>query len=528
MTDDAFAHLLQRLARPDCTTAVSELFGSQPARRVGASELLQQIEQRTKQFKDIGIQAGQRVALTHGNSMSFLVDLFSVWSRGAIAIPLPPTATEHERHADLTRLRPHFILSPSALPTSTVDRHLEVAEDEIEILGLSHSVPSPALILLTSGSSAQPKAVLHSHRSLAARLASLDRGIPLQDRQETLAVLPTHFGHGLIGVVLSAIYSGAHLSLTPGLSIDRIRDLKSWMKASPHQFISATPGLWKLMMKSAPAPSSLRRIQVASAPSHVALWRDLWHWAMSGTNHGATSSGASVSLHHAYGLTETASWVSTQAWNPQDPTAPGVGDGQEFGSRFHLHQASQSENSAGEVMIESDALALGYVTLTTESQIAKPRLQLSHLPLRQISGTQRLAYATGDQGQWSSTGKLHLIGRAGRIINRGGLKVAPEEIELTLSERADLDGAVVLAIGENRDDVGLLISFKDAQLNPTERQTLAKEIHEDLRRRISREKLPSQIRYLSRLPLLANGKPDLRATQSNWESAEILWPARSS
>jgi acyl-CoA synthetase (AMP-forming)/AMP-acid ligase II len=518
MTDDSKT-LLLRLAQPNCTTAISELLGSQPARRVEASEFLQRIEIRTKQLKDIGIQPGQRVALTHGNSLSFLVDLFSVWNRGAIALPLPPTATEHERHADLTRLRPHFVISQGDSQTSAVDRHHEVAEDESEILGLSHSDASPALILLTSGSSAQPKAVLHSHHSLAARLASLDRGIPLQDRKETLAVLPTHFGHGLIGVVLSAICSGAHLTLTPGLSIDRIRDLKFWMKSAPHQFISATPGLWKLMMKSAPAPSSLRRIQVASAPSHLALWRDLWTWS--------TATGASVSLHHAYGLTETASWVSTQAWNPQDPAAPGIGDGQDYGSRFHLNQDSQSENPQGEVLIESDALALGYLTLTTETQNAKPRLQLSALPLRELSGTPRLAYATGDQGQWSSTGHLHLIGRAGRIINRGGLKVAPEEIEMTLSERLDLDGAVVLAIGENRDDVGLLISFKDTQLNSAERQTLAKEIHEDLRRRISREKLPSQIRYLSNMPLLANGKPDLRATHSQWESAEILWPARS-
>lgn len=506
----------------DVSNLISDYYDRREIRRVGAHQFLELIETRAKEFRSEGLSPYQRVALLGGNNLQFLIDLFGIWSCGGTSIPLPRIATDSELKSNLLRLCPHYVIENNGRSPSKLQKTMQLDRGEIEIEGLDLTKAKPALALLTSGSSALPKIVLHSESSLMNRLRHLDRAIPLESRENTLALLPTQFAHGLIGIVLSAIYSGAHLHLTPGLDVQRIAELKDWLAQSNPQFISATPGAWKLILKCAgESPPAIKRLQLASAPSSPKLWEALWSWALAG--------GREASLHHAYGLTETASWVSSQPWFPHAGSTS-VGNGTEFGSRFHFRKSPVSGENAQEILIESEALALGYLYIDSDAQnegLQDGRLKLEPLPLHPIDSN-HTAYATGDLGELDAEGNLTLRGRFGRLINRAGFKISPEEIEAALSQHEAISGSLALPIGEMKDDVGLIVAFNSIGLSVSEKHRVANELFQHLSRRLSREKLPSQIRSVASLPLRPSGKIDLCAAQEVWKGAEVIWPGQIS
>ncbi len=428
------------------------------------SEFSNAVEQRYALFGKSGIQRGDRIMITHGNSFEFFVDLVATLARQATVIVADGRLTETELTQVTTLSRPRF-------QCDSAGSLIETGPPESPSAG-------PALVLLTSGTSAAPKLVVLTPPALTARLIAIDAAIPRADRAVSLCLLPTHFGHGLIGVCLSSLFSGVRLAMVPRLEQSLLPQLESMITRARPSFLSGTPATWETVLRyTAVRTEKLRRAQVASASATAYLFEQVQSWAGCAT-------------YNVYGMTETASWVSAREFRGAGDER-NVGDGSQFKTKFRLENVS---NGIGEIFVSTAGISPGYL----------PEFSVED------SSSTALArwYPTGDRGHIDARGELLLAGRQGRVINRRGVKVSSEEVELAVRSLAFVADAVVIAVGTDRDSVGVLVVPKNEYRDQTE-DAFLNLITAALEGRLSNYKLPTSVWFADEIPRRTNGKPDL-------------------
>ncbi|MFZ5792761.1 MAG: class I adenylate-forming enzyme family protein [Pseudomonadota bacterium] len=405
--------------------SVTDLAGS--ARLTGES-LLAEAMRRAAILARHGLEPGEAALIVHGGTPDFFCDLLAVWQVGAIAACANPGLTRDELATVAGFLSPRLLLAAEgfaqgqglAMPILELARERGDGDAPAGLAG--GGLDDTALLLFTSGTTGAPKGVAHSYRSILARLALNRAHIGLSDMARTLCVLPTHFGHGLIGNCLTPLFAGCDLFLHGKGGLATAAALPGLLDEHAITFMSSVPSFWKIALKAGKPPrgGSLRRVHVGSAPLGAALWRQITGWA--GTDN----------VVNMYGITETANWVagaSAAEAEPEDGLIGRLWGGQAAVLGADGRLSSEGE---GEILLQTPSLMQGY---WRRPDLTEPVLTQGW-------------FHTGDIGRLDADGTLRLVGRQKDEINRAGMKINPAEIDLFLERHPQVAEACCFGLAD--------------------------------------------------------------------------------
>ena len=448
--------------------------------RMTGAELTAEIDRRSRVLKHLGVSPGDSVVLAQAGTPDFFADLFAIWANGATAFVINATlpATECQRLVQFSGAR--LVLSHGQdLSVDVPALHLATLHDgETGTAPAGMMMDMAALVLFTSGSTGQPKGVVHTLRSLFARIALNQAAIGTATLQSTLATLPVTFGHGLIGNSLTpllsggTVYLGADVGPTLGLHLNDI------LHQHDITFMSSVPALWQLAMRSPndkPTPA-LSRIHIGSAPLAKEMWHDIMQWSGCKT------------VVNMYGMTETANWVGGASSAEMTPENGLVG--QLWGGQAAVLTAENDikPTGEGEVLVRVPSIMSAYMKAPDKTA------EVFHQGW----------YRTGDIGFVDERQAILLKGRARYMINVAGTKVYPEEIDLLLEQHPAVATACCFARPDRvtGESVAVGVALKpDAHMTSAELLTWAKG-------EIRAEAQPQAVYILPALARNTNGKLD--------------------
>jgi acyl-CoA synthetase (AMP-forming)/AMP-acid ligase II len=436
---------------------------------------------RAQELAEAGVGRGDRVVLIPANGLAFFVDLFAVWMRGAVAICAPPSLTANECEQVARFVEPRLWIgkaAPNGIPTLAPPGFDSYRGPPTSTAGLG-SLDDPALILLTSGTTGKPKGVVHTQRSLQARMALNLAHIARADLATGLDVLPLHFGHGLIGNCLTVLAAGGRLVLQPDPGIDGLARLGDTIDRFDVTFLASVPALWRVVLKTSAPPSrgTLRRVHVGSAPLSAELWRAICDWC---------------GIHRVlnmYGMTETANWIAGHSAEHGSLADGLVGRPWGGSIRVRTDDGAVVTCGRGELVVSTPSLMAGYLA---ESQATTA-----------LTGNW---FNTGDVGEIDAHGHVRLLGRVRDDINRGGIKISCDEIDLLVERHPSVREACAFPIDDATagEIIGVAVVMEEGH------DLDAAGLRDWCSCNIRREALPDRFFPVRMLPQTDRGKRDRR------------------
>jgi acyl-CoA synthetase (AMP-forming)/AMP-acid ligase II len=435
-----------------------------------------------------GVGPGGHVVIAHGGTPAFFADLFAAWHAGACAVCTDPGLTPGELanicdfvSADAVLVAEPFTGGEGVTAPILVSAREAADDPGAAALSPRSGLDDPALILFTSGTTGTPKGVVHSFRSLLARTtlnqAHMGRGVLAR----SLCVLPTHFGHGLIGNCLTPLLGGHHLHLYSKSGVRGAGELGAVLQRHGISFMSSVPAFWKLVLKVAAPPEehTLEQVHVGSAPLSAELWRAIMDWT--GTDR----------VLNMYGITETANWLAGACAADLEP-ADGL-LGAMWGGRAGVVDANGcvTGSGEGELAVQTPALMQGYFK----------RPDLTAEVLR--DGW----FLTGDTGAIGEDGLIRMTGRRKHEINRAGMKVHPEEIDLLMERHPDVMEACAFGLPDDisGEVVAVAIKLLDGAEGGDDVGKIAA-LKTWCRERLRRESVPEKWYIVPEIPKTDRGK----------------------
>ena len=329
-----------------------------------------------------------------------------------------------------------YLLTDPSQPAGTFDLEGDFAAEPqipVEFAGPE----DVALVLHTSGSTARPKIVPLTQANLCASARNIAASLSLQPSDRCLNIMPLFHIHGLIGAVLSSWSAGASVAAMPALLAP---DFFGWVEEFQPTWYTAVPAMHQaILARSRHVPSArgtslrfARSCSSALAPKLMAEVEDA----------------LGIPLVEAYGMTEASHQMAT---NPLPPAARKPGSvGRAAGCQIAIMDGSGnllSPGEIGEVVIRGENVTAGYQDNPEANQASF------------ASGW----FHTGDQGRLDQDGYLVLTGRSKEIINRGGEKISPREIDEVLAEHPAVQGVVAFAMPDPRlgEDVAAAVVLKE-------------------------------------------------------------------
>ncbi|MFL2756545.1 MAG: acyl--CoA ligase [Dehalococcoidia bacterium] len=457
------------------------------------SDLNNEVENIASILSGIGLEKGTTASIVFENSLEFMSVFLAIAKTGATVAPLNPEYTIEEFKFYMSDTDSQFLIlsSQSNLSISaanqlaiqiihtsmTISGNILLHKDSTELTTKkSVNIPDPndiALFLHTSGTTSQPKGVPLTHQNLMSSLSNISHSYNLTNEDVSLLVMPLFHVHGLIGVALTTLFSGGTLVIPSKFSASTF-----WKHQYSHKatWYSAVPTIHQILLMRADkdnAPEkSFRFIRSCSAALAPSVFDEL-----------ETRFGAPVL--EAYGMTEASHQMSSNLLPPfnRSPGTVGTGTGVEI-SIMNNSGVLLNPNSSGEVVIKGSNVTLGY----------------HNNPAANSEAFTNGWFRTGDQGQISESGILTLTGRLKELINRGGEKISPLEVDATLIKHPHIIEAVCFGASDQKyGEVVHAAIVTSETITEIEIQNFCSEHIADF-------KIPSKIHIVNQLPRTATGK----------------------
>lgn len=305
-----------------------------------------------------------------------------------------------------------------------------------------------ALILHTSGTTSRPKIVPLSHANACASATNVGASLALASTDACLNVMPLFHIHGLIAAVMASLRAGARIYCSPGFNALKFFN---WMDEAKPTWYTAVPTMHQTILQRSARnmdtikANPLRFIRSSSASLPPQVMAEL-----------EETFGAPVI--EAYGMTEAAHQM---ACNPLPPSTRkagtvGVAAGPEVAIMSESGSELLAQGDTGEIVIRGPNVTGGY----------------ENNPKANAENFTNGWFRTGDQGIIDSEGYISITGRLKEIINRGGEKISPREVDEILMDHPaiqqcvtfamphpklgeEVAAAVVLAEGQTADESGI-------------------------------------------------------------------------
>jgi len=459
--------------------------------------LAAQIDCAQAALRECGLGHGDRVALVLPNGPEMAAAFLAV-AGGAVCAPLNPHYRVEEFDFYLSDLGVKALIveagSDSAVCAVARSREIDVIElaptgdaraGVFSLHGRAgqavDSRPAQgedvALLLHTSGTTSRPKLVPLLHKNLCASAFNIGRALRLSPDDCCLNVMPLFHVHGLVAALLSSLAAGARVVCAPDFSAWGFFE---WMSEFSPSWYTAVPTMHQAVLARAKehadviADHRLRFIRSSSAALPAPVMAELERLF-------------GVPVIESYGMTEAAHQMASNPLPPAErkPRSVGIAAGPEV-AIMDAAGAQLSQGQSGEVVIRGANVTPGY-----ENNAPANRVSFSNGWFR-----------TGDQGYLDAGGYLFLTGRLKEIINRGGEKISPREVDEALLEHPAVAQAVAFALPHPTlgEDIAAAVVLKEK--NSTEPRA----IREFLFERLTDFKIPSQVVIVPAIPKGPTGK----------------------
>lgn len=352
----------------------------------------------------LGITATDRVAIIAQPDLATVVAILGLLSCASV-VPIAPGMTDEVRRRALDRAAPVRLLTSAAELTTAAADGNRVPGDETG-LGPEHV----ALLLPTSGTTSAARLVPLTNRMLAHGAAAVASSLRLGPQDRGLHTLPLQHVGGIVDLLLAPLSRGGCVRLAGPFDASRV-----WSLLPESTWWQAAPAMLAALLDAEPYPrpdlTRVRLVRSVSAPLPTPL-RDRVEAALA------------VPVVEIYGMTETAGVICSQ---PLDDRRTGS-VGRPVALELRLVDDDGSSGSAGEVQVRGRQVLAGYA--------GGPGVPLD-----------RSSFAadwlrTGDIGRLDADGHLYLVGRVKDLINHGGEKVAPADVdEILMTHPAIVDAA---------------------------------------------------------------------------------------
>ncbi|KAK6600630.1 hypothetical protein ACHAPC_008918 [Botrytis cinerea] len=492
------ATLANSFSTGNTTTAII-VPGKQPL-TITYKQLTAEISSFQKKLAKLGVTPQAAVSIALPNTYEFIIAFLAAsWQRG-IAAPLNSAYKQEEFEFYIDDLSSAVALVPKDSfqrdgPAVRAARKYNAAiaecywngsevvldvKDEGKLKGkgnqkVEQAQPDDvALVLHTSGTTGRPKAVPLTHRNLTTTMKNIQATYKLTPADRTMLVMPLFHVHGLLAGFLAPLMSGGSVIVPLKFSASEF-----WSDFITHKanWYTAVPTIHQILLKNPPPTTkpNIRFIRSCSSP-------------LSPTTFHALEETYKAPVLEAYAMTEASHQMTSNPLPPgkRQPGSVGIGQGVEV--RILDGEGKEVPiGSEGEISIRGENVTKGY---------------LNNEKANKESFTKDGFFRTGDQGKMDKDRYVFITGRIKELINKGGEKISPIELDNVLARHPAVSEAVSFAIPDEMygQDVGVAIVLKPDQ------KLTASELKQWVADKVAKFKVPKQVYFSDVMPKTATGK----------------------
>jgi len=454
---------------------------------LSSGELIEGAERIAGQLATLGIGPNATTASVLPNGVAAAQVYLGAIAAGRAA-PLNPKLTPRELIEQLAGVDARVIVTTPERVTALADLPIDVVVVAVEPAASGFelhddrgrvSLGAPegavgsdgALALLTSGTTGAPKRVSLSHSNLLHAVDGITSTLGLNEDDCGLLLMPQFHIHGLQAGLLAPLMAGGRVVIPDGFDAFSVPRLCAVHAVT---WYTGVPVMHGLIVERAARQDHEWAGQIRFTRSSSA--------AMPPALHERTEAMLGAPLIEAYGMTECAHQIASNQLPPADRVVGSVGTA----TGVEIRIADEREDGAGEVLVRGASVTTGYEAVEPDVNARAFSQGWLH---------------TGDEGRLDAAGRLTLTGRLKEIINRGGEKVRPQEVEAVIASHPGVREVAVFAVPHPRlgEDVAAAVVLANSRPS-------LRELRDHAGRDLATFKVPKTIRFVDDIPRGPTGK----------------------